>query len=121
MGAFDPSPGHSPNSAYAADAYATNAYDSPRPTVGMSAKARERALNQTPNYAASAYTESSATQSASSRDPLSPRSRSTRTGDGSVSISPTDVIGLRTEVENLRRVMQELRAERFEPPPEYDA
>ena len=30
-----------------------------------------------------------------------------------------DVLGLRAEVENLRRVMQEIRAERFEPPPEY--
>ncbi|KAM5540214.1 hypothetical protein V8D89_006033 [Ganoderma adspersum] len=47
--------------------------------------------------------------SASSRDLLSRRE----------SISTTDVVGLRTEVENLRRVMQDIRAERLEPPPEY--
>lgn len=34
-------------------------------------------------------------------------------------MSPADIIGLRTEVENLRRVMQVLHAERLEPPPEY--
>jgi len=34
-------------------------------------------------------------------------------------MSPNEIIGLRTEVENLRRVMQELHAERLEPPPEY--
>ncbi|KAM5534565.1 hypothetical protein V8D89_011769 [Ganoderma adspersum] len=35
------------------------------------------------------------------------------------SVSSTDVMGLRTEVENLRRVIQDIRAERLEPPPEY--
>ena len=35
------------------------------------------------------------------------------------SISTTDVVGLRTEVENLRRVMRDIRAEGLEPPPEY--
>ncbi|KAI0633571.1 DUF1793-domain-containing protein [Trametes polyzona] len=63
------------------------------------------------------------TGTASSREPLSPgESRSTRSGTrtaGSSSLSPTDVVGLREEVENLRRVMQEIRAERLEPPPEY--
>ncbi|KAI1785602.1 hypothetical protein LXA43DRAFT_1065747 [Ganoderma leucocontextum] len=33
-------------------------------------------------------------------------------------LSPTDVLGLRAEAENLRRVMQEIRAERLEPPPD---
>ncbi|KAH9942459.1 uncharacterized protein BXZ73DRAFT_88030 [Epithele typhae] len=53
---------------------------------------------------------------ASSREPLSigPTSMS-----GQSVVSPTDVLGLRAEVENLRRVMQEIRAERMEPPPEY--
>ncbi len=51
----------------------------------------------------------SQTGTASSRAPLSPRR----------SISTTDVLGLRTEVENLRQVMREIRAERLEPPPEY--
>ena len=50
----------------------------------------------------------------SSRDPLSPETQSAMG-----SVSPTDVIGLRAEVENLRRVMQEIRADRFEPPPSY--
>ncbi|PIL35879.1 hypothetical protein GSI_01539 [Ganoderma sinense ZZ0214-1] len=82
-----------------------------------SSKAREAALNRTHHYAPSVATSSnvgSQTGSASSRDPLSPRS-----GTGSGSISSTDVLGLRAEVENLRRVMQEIRAERLEPPPEY--
>ena len=52
----------------------------------------------------------SQTGSASSREPPS------LTGE---SISTTDVVGLRTEVENLRRVMRDIRAEGFEPPPEY--
>ena len=51
----------------------------------------------------------SQTGSASSRDLLSPRQ----------SISATDVVGLRAEVENLRRVMQDIRAERLESPPQY--
>ncbi|KAM5545433.1 hypothetical protein V8D89_000471 [Ganoderma adspersum] len=38
---------------------------------------------------------------------------------GRNSLSPTEVLGLRTEVENLRRVMQEFQAQRSEPPPEY--
>ncbi|KAM5540219.1 hypothetical protein V8D89_006038 [Ganoderma adspersum] len=49
------------------------------------------------------------TGSTSSRDLLSPRQ----------SISATDVVGLRVEVENLRRVMHEIQAERLESPPEY--
>nr|VWO99914.1 Pneumococcal histidine triad protein D truncation [Ganoderma boninense] len=84
-------------------------------------KAREAALNRTHHYAPSLATSSnvgSQTGSASSRDPLSPGAASA-TGTGTGSISSTDVMGLRNEVENLRRVMQEIRAERLEPPPEY--
>ena len=45
------------------------------------------------------------------RDPLSP--------GVAQSVSSTEVMVLRTEVENLRRVVQDIRAERLEPPPEY--
>ncbi|KAI0335016.1 DUF1793-domain-containing protein [Cubamyces sp. BRFM 1775] len=109
---------------------------------GSSSKMRERELNARLAYAPSISGSSNAasnTGSASSRDPLSPnsesRSRGGRSGTRSgrsgsafgsgsgsrsnVSLSPTDVLGLRAEVENLRRVMQEIRAERLEPPPEY--
>ncbi|KAI0746013.1 hypothetical protein C8Q76DRAFT_606683 [Earliella scabrosa] len=115
MGAFDSSPTTQTSAAYAADAY-----DSP--PVVVSSKARERALNTHHHYAPSTITDSSGpgseiAPSASSRDPLSPSS-GTRSA---ASISPTEVLGLRAEVENLRRVMQEIRAERFEPPPEYGA
>ena len=51
----------------------------------------------------------SETGSAPSSGPLSP----------GVSVSTTEVVGLRVEVENLRRVMREIRAERLEAPPEY--
>ena len=89
--------------------------------AGAASKAREAALNRTHHYAPSLATSSnvgSQTGSASSRDPLSPGAASA-TGTGTGSISSTDVMGLRNEVENLRRVMQEIRAERLEPPPEY--
>ncbi|PIL35889.1 hypothetical protein GSI_01549 [Ganoderma sinense ZZ0214-1] len=51
----------------------------------------------------------SQTGSAWTTDVLSPRG----------SISTTDVVGLRMEVENLRQVMRDIRAERLESPPEY--
>ncbi|KAI0665951.1 hypothetical protein C8Q78DRAFT_1062280 [Trametes maxima] len=100
----------------------------------QSAKMREVALNARLAYAESESGFSNANEShagtASNRDPLSPgESRSTFSGTGSRSgasrsgasgsLSPTEVLGLRAEVENLRRVMQEIRAERLEPPPEY--
>ncbi|KAI0358680.1 DUF1793-domain-containing protein [Trametes cingulata] len=99
--------------------------------AARSSKLRELSLNARLAYAPSVSGSSntaSHTGSASSRDPLSPgESRTTRSGSrttvsrtaGSSSVSPTEVLGLREEVENLRRVMQELRAERLEPPPEY--
>jgi hypothetical protein len=34
-------------------------------------------------------------------------------------VSPAEVIGLRQEVENLRRVMQSFQTEGVEPPPTY--
>ncbi|KAI0645913.1 DUF1793-domain-containing protein [Trametes meyenii] len=105
------------------------ARDDALPSATQSAKMREVALNARLAYAESEDGFSNANEShagtASSRDPLSPgESRSTFSGTGSRSgasgsLSPTDVLGLRAEVENLRRVMQEIRAERLEPPPEY--
>ncbi|KAI0368348.1 DUF1793-domain-containing protein [Pilatotrama ljubarskyi] len=100
-------------------------------STARTSKMRELSLNArlayAPSVSGSSNTASNA-GSASSREPLSPgESRSARSGSrttgsrtaGSSSLSPTDVLGLRAEVENLRRVMQELRAERLEPPPEY--
>ena len=108
-------------------AYATDSYESVQPSAQQSSKAREAALNRTHHYAPSIAASSalgsavgSNAGSASSRDPLSPGSGpGAGSAVGSSSLSPTDVMGLRAEVENLRRVMQEIRAERFEPPPEY--
>ncbi|KAI8993903.1 DUF1793-domain-containing protein [Trametes punicea] len=93
----------------------------PLPSSGNpTSKAQERSRNARLAYAPSASGPSNA-DSASSREPLSPgESRTTGSGTRSgASLSPTDVLVLRTEVENLRRVMQEIRAERLEPPPEY--
>ncbi len=115
---------HVANPAYASSTntmtYTSDAYEStamaPSLSVAASSKAREVALNRTHHYAPSVAPSSnvgSQTGSVSSRDLLSPGS------SASHSISPTDVLGLRAEVENLRRVMQEIRADRFEPPPEY--
>ncbi|KAI1795668.1 hypothetical protein LXA43DRAFT_991596, partial [Ganoderma leucocontextum] len=95
-------------------AYPSDAHESTGSEAPLS-KAREAALNRTHSYAPSLAMSSnigSQTGSASSRDLLSPG------GSATTPISP-DVLGLRAEVENLRRVMQEIRAERFEPPPEY--
>ncbi len=38
---------------------------------------------------------------------------------GAAAVSPLDVVGLRVEVENLRRVMQEMQVDRLEAPPGY--
>ncbi|RPD75342.1 hypothetical protein L226DRAFT_534905 [Lentinus tigrinus ALCF2SS1-7] len=119
-----PAAPRSPSSPSTNSGYAQLAYDSPTPQplsqAGIS-KAREAALNRPQHQYTSSMSASSATGSAaptaSSTDPLSPSSGS-RSGVGS-SISPTEVVSLRAEVENLRRVMQEIRADRFEPPPEY--
>ncbi|KAM5540216.1 hypothetical protein V8D89_006035 [Ganoderma adspersum] len=87
------------------------------PSPDPSTKARREATRMprgTQQPAPPVPSESVATSSnlgsqTSSRDLLSPRQ----------SISTTEVVGLRTEVENLRRVMRDIRAERLEAPPEY--
>ena len=122
-------PSRSPSSPSTNSGYAHLAYDEPSPhPVSQAAvsKAREAALNRPQHHYTTSVSASSATGSAaltaSSTDPLSPSSGSgtgSRSGVGS-SISPTEVVSLRAEVENLRRVMQEIRADRFEPPPEYE-
>lgn len=87
----------------------------PTPPVMMSSKLREHLRGQqhqsTPS--SSAY---SITAPGSSREPPS----TLGTGSDVASLSPNEIIGLRTEVENLRRVMQELHADRLEAPPEYE-
>ncbi|KAI1795670.1 hypothetical protein LXA43DRAFT_1058371 [Ganoderma leucocontextum] len=99
-------------------AHVSDAFESTvvSPSPAAPSKVREVALNRAQYHAPSLATSSnigSQTGSESSRDLLSPGA------SGVSSISPTDVLGLRAEVENLRRVMQEIRAERLEPPPEY--
>lgn len=104
------------------------------PYSSQSSKMRELSLNARLAYAESLSGSSnvgsqagsqvgSQAGSASSREPLSPGgTRSTHSASrsaGGSSLSPTDVLGLRAEVENLRRVMQEIREERLAPPPEY--
>ena len=51
------------------------------------------------------------------RSEMFPRS----TGSESASLSPTEVGGLREEVQGLRGAMRQLHAERFEQPPAYSA
>ena len=94
-------------------------YDSPTlsPSPDLSTKARREAMptitrSYHPPPSESAATSSnvgSQTGSESSRELLSLRGPVLR----------TDMVGLRTEVENLRRVVHEIRAERLEAPPEY--
>ncbi|KAI0696707.1 hypothetical protein BC835DRAFT_1414100 [Cytidiella melzeri] len=89
---------------------------------------------RTPPTSSSGYT--SASQPASSAEPPSTAPPSTaplstapsstapsssRSPTSSTSpISPQEVLGLRIEVENLRRVMQTFQPDRFDPPPEYE-
>lgn len=92
------------------------------PLNSQSAKMREISLNARLAYAESVSGSSntgSNAGTASSQDPLSPGEARSARSAGSGSLSPTEVLGLRAEVENLRRVMQEIRADRLEPPPEY--
>ncbi len=86
----------------------------------VSAKMREytRHANQySQSTPSSAYT--SSTDPSSSRVPPTVVSDSSQTGSGSSPLSPQDVQGLRSEVENLRRVMESIQNERLEPPPSY--
>ncbi|KAM5540215.1 hypothetical protein V8D89_006034 [Ganoderma adspersum] len=95
------------------------AYDSATLSLSpdLSTKARGEATQTRTRTHHPAPSESVATSSnvgsqmgsALSRELLSPRG----------SISTTEVVGLRAEVENLRRVVHEIRAERLEAPPEY--
>lgn len=39
--------------------------------------------------------------------------------DASHSVSSMDMAGLRMEMQNLRQVVQDIQAERYQPPPEY--
>ncbi|KAI0341899.1 hypothetical protein BDW22DRAFT_1484797 [Trametopsis cervina] len=89
---------------------------SPYPSL----KAREAAGSRHTPAASSGYTSSTAPNS-STNPPTSPPSSHSR-GETSVSspISPREVIGLRVEVENLRRVMQSFQNDRLDPPPGYD-
>ncbi|TCD59771.1 hypothetical protein EIP91_011516 [Steccherinum ochraceum] len=89
-------------------------------TVARSSKAREAArereiANRIPpsTPSASAYSNSNTDSSGggSSREPP--------TTIGGSTVSHTEVQGLRDEVENLRRAMQEIQAERVEAPPMY--
>ncbi|PIL35873.1 hypothetical protein GSI_01533 [Ganoderma sinense ZZ0214-1] len=83
----------------------------------LSTKARHGATPNRTHHSEFAPSESvttssnvgSQTGSASSRDPLWSRGATSR----------MDVVGLREEVEDLRRVVHEIRVERLEPPPEY--
>ncbi|GJE94471.1 hypothetical protein PsYK624_106410 [Phanerochaete sordida] len=98
---------HSPVDAPVAPAAPVGAY------LRTTAKAAE--ARQTPPLATtgSAYTSSSGP--ASSREPPTVASRS----DIASPVSPQEVQGLREEVQNLRLVMQSIRAEAMEPPPTY--
>ncbi|KAJ3489051.1 hypothetical protein NLI96_g2424 [Meripilus lineatus] len=89
----------------------------PQTGVILSSKAREAAgylpQRSLPSNVSSGPATTS-TAPASSREPPSEAS-----GHSAAPVSPSQVEGLRAEVENLRRVMQEMRAERLEAPPNY--
>ncbi len=96
-------------------AHGSNAI-SPSQDPPSRAKAREVLLSRMRQDApsdsiATSSNISSQTALASSRDPLSP--------GGLHSVSSTEVLGLRAEVEHLRRVIQGIQVERLESPPEY--
>ncbi|KAM5534566.1 hypothetical protein V8D89_011770 [Ganoderma adspersum] len=102
------------NMADAPDTGETTAISLPSP--GLSSKRRELPSNRLqreaqPGTIGTSPNTGSQTSSESSRDPSSV--------GGSHSGSSTDVAGLRNEMENLRRVVLEIREERLEPPPEY--
>lgn len=80
-------------------------------------KAREARHRPAPSQGTnSAYTTGSGPTS--SRVPTTTGSTSELNTVGSP-VSPSEVVGLRIEVENLRRVMQEFQVDRMEPPPTY--
>ncbi|RDX47956.1 hypothetical protein OH76DRAFT_1405499 [Lentinus brumalis] len=98
-------------------------YASPYPIVGSS-KARERAREMEQRYpmspSGSAEPGPTTPRTPSSEVMSSGTESSSATGGSGVNtVSTTDLLGLRAEVENLRRVMQGIREERLDPPPQY--
>ncbi|TFK92712.1 hypothetical protein K466DRAFT_581623 [Polyporus arcularius HHB13444] len=92
-------------------------YAPPYPIVGSS-KARERAREMEQRYPLSP-------SGSAEPGPITPRtpnsdvmSSRTESGTGGSGVT-TDLLGLRAELENLRRVMRGLREERLDPPPQY--
>jgi len=92
--------------------------NSPHTPLVMSTKLREHmhAQEQATGYRAPPSESSSSSSSAYASTAPSSSRNPPSTVD---TLSPQEIIGLRTEVENLRRVMQELHADRMEAPPEY--
>ena len=95
-------------------------YTSPYPVIGSS-KARERAREMEQRYPISpTATAEPITPAAASSEVISSGSEASSGGGSGVNtVSTTDLLGLRAEVENLRRVMQGIREERLDPPPLY--
>ncbi|RPD54725.1 hypothetical protein L226DRAFT_560384 [Lentinus tigrinus ALCF2SS1-7] len=92
-------------------------YTSPYP---VSSKARERAREMEQRYPQSpSGTTNPTTPVAPSSEMISSGSEASSGGLDANTVSTTDLLGLRTEVENLRRVMQGIREERLDPPPLY--
>lgn len=89
---------------------------------GLSSKAREAMMGArfttNPNPSGSVPSAPS-TSAYSSSGPGSSRDAPTEVGSPDTNLSQSDVQGLRMEVENLRRVMQEIQADRVEAPPSY--
>ncbi|KAF7794738.1 hypothetical protein EIP86_005876 [Pleurotus ostreatoroseus] len=86
------------------------------------AKSREATSNTAsetqPTPSASAYTSTSAVTS--SGNPSATEPTMSPTSSDVTALSHSDVQGLRTEVANLRRVMESLQEARYEPPPGYE-
>ena len=76
---------------------------------------REMTAGRTPPQSAPSELDATASIIGSQTGSTSSRNLLSRMG----SISTTDVVGIRAEVNNLWRVMQEIRQERLEPPPGY--
>ncbi|CAL1707175.1 unnamed protein product [Somion occarium] len=87
--------------------------DSPLGTMARPSKAQEAGLTS------AAYKPSPPASSSYSAAPSSSREPPTEVTSPTTNVSNSDVLGLRVEVENLRRVMQEIQADRIEAPPSY--
>ncbi len=91
------------------------------PYVGRS-KARKyaREMQQQSRPSQTSFASGSADSSTlPTREVVSSETESSSGTPGASSLSATDVLGLRAEVENLRRVVQGIREERQDPPPRY--